>query len=215
MDQKSRPITTRLVHPNFNQKQMNFLISKGESSGESMSCPPQDSPHYPFFVELMNGGRVWRDDTLNRKKEWLTLAHPRINGNPANVCLFGYNDLSLPLGQHQALVGESVTESQDVGLAQIGRMEDILRDIPVQVDFANLDQDMHRLKLLCAVAALKFAAELDDVKPIWWAGRLEGLEPEKYEVLCQVKNTQIKAYKAISYLANSLKNLATGNRRGS
>ena len=66
-----------------------------------MSCPPQDSPHYPFFVELINGGRVWRDDKLNQKQEWLTLDHPRIDSNPANVCLFGYSDLSLPLDQRQ------------------------------------------------------------------------------------------------------------------
>jgi hypothetical protein len=51
--------------------------------------------HYPFYQELLKGGKVWRDDKLNGIKEWLTLDHPGIQDNAANISYFGYKDLSL------------------------------------------------------------------------------------------------------------------------
>ncbi len=57
--------------------------------------PEPDSPHYPFFVALNEGRPVWRDDTLNHIQEWLTLNHPGIQGNAANVTYFGWMDLRI------------------------------------------------------------------------------------------------------------------------
>lgn len=55
---------------------------------------PKDS-HYPFYCALKAGEKVWRNDPLNNIREWLTLDHPSIQGDPANITNFGYNDLSL------------------------------------------------------------------------------------------------------------------------
>lgn len=67
-----------------------------EYSKRNTRPPEPTSEHHPFFLELQRGGRVWRNDKLNDVREWLTLDHPGIQGNPANVCYFGYRDLSSP-----------------------------------------------------------------------------------------------------------------------
>jgi len=55
-----------------------------------------EGAHYPFYKELQNGGKVWRDDPRNGIQEWLTLDHPDIHGNAANITRFGFQNLSLP-----------------------------------------------------------------------------------------------------------------------
>ena len=57
--------------------------------------PSEQSPHHPFYLALQEGREVLRDDKLNDEKETLTLDHPGIQGNAANIIYFGYADLSL------------------------------------------------------------------------------------------------------------------------
>lgn len=55
--------------------------------------PDKNSPHRPFWEHLKAGGRVWRNDAMNGKREWLDLA--ALGGDPNNIKLYGYLDLSL------------------------------------------------------------------------------------------------------------------------
>jgi len=56
--------------------------------------PSQESPHRPFWEHIKAGGRVWRDDRLNGKQEWLDLNS--LGGDANKIQRYGYRDLSIP-----------------------------------------------------------------------------------------------------------------------
>lgn len=56
--------------------------------------PSNESPHRKFWEHIKAGGRVWRDDPLNKVQEWLDLE--RLGGDANEVQRYGYNNLSIP-----------------------------------------------------------------------------------------------------------------------
>jgi hypothetical protein len=62
------------------------MITQIEDLGEN---------HKKFGRALKYGQRVWRDDQLNGKKEWIHLGHPDIAGDPTQIKKFGWNGLSI------------------------------------------------------------------------------------------------------------------------
>lgn len=57
--------------------------------------PQKGSPHRKYYDHLVAGGKVWRDDKLNGKQEWLDLE--ALNGDASNILKYGYHDLSIPV----------------------------------------------------------------------------------------------------------------------
>lgn len=57
--------------------------------------PSVGSPHYMFYTALVSGRKVRRKDVLNGVEEVLTLDHPGIQGQAANITFYGCNDLSV------------------------------------------------------------------------------------------------------------------------
>ena len=80
----------------------------------SAQDPTPGSNHYPFFRALQEGHRIWRDDPLNDEQEWLTLDHPGIQGNPANIVYFGSSNLTIPLDTKS--VTEAIAAHFDQGI---------------------------------------------------------------------------------------------------
>ena len=55
--------------------------------------PSKESPHRRFYDHLIAGGKVWRDDKLNGKQEWLDIE--ALGGDASKITSYGYNDLSI------------------------------------------------------------------------------------------------------------------------
>lgn len=51
--------------------------------------------HFPFYFALLDHQKVYRLDKLNKVSETLTINHPGIQGNAANITYYGYKDLRL------------------------------------------------------------------------------------------------------------------------
>lgn len=79
--------------------------------------PTSESAHYPFWIHIKNGGRVWRDDKLNHVREWLDLQ--KLDNDPDKITLYGSNDLCIdPIAAFEAELEEKkraleVHRSQD------------------------------------------------------------------------------------------------------
>ena len=56
--------------------------------------PSTDSIHFKFYIHIVNGGRVWRDDKLNKIQEWMDLES--LGGDASKITLYGYQDLTIP-----------------------------------------------------------------------------------------------------------------------
>lgn len=57
-------------------------------------APNKDDSHYRFWLRIKEGGKVWRDDPLNNKREWLTLSS--LNNDPNEICRYGHTGLYDP-----------------------------------------------------------------------------------------------------------------------
>jgi len=89
----------------MNTEEDDTILSQARQYGDEMHIdlwyprnarpPSKESPHYPLFLALREGREVLRDDKLNDVKEVLTLDHPGIQGNAANIAFYGYTNLSL------------------------------------------------------------------------------------------------------------------------
>ena len=56
--------------------------------------PGKESPHRKFWEEIKAGGRVWRDDPVNKAQEWLDIE--RLGGDANEIQRYGYANLSIP-----------------------------------------------------------------------------------------------------------------------
>lgn len=94
--------------------------------------PGANSSHRKFWEHIKAGGRVWRDDPLNKVQEWLDL--DRLGGDPDEIQRYGYTNLHIRDNQLGAIMGTKEKalnlefEDPRLGYAQ-----------PVKVKFSRYD----------------------------------------------------------------------------
>lgn len=57
--------------------------------------------HKPFYEHLKIGGKVWRNDPLNKVKEVLHLKSPELKDDLGEIYRFGYEDLTIIEKEHE------------------------------------------------------------------------------------------------------------------
>ena len=75
--------------------------------------PSKESPHRKFYDHIMSGGKVWRDDKLNGRQEWLDIE--ALGGDASKIAHYGYNDLSIvvPNGQGKPTAANEPNEGEN------------------------------------------------------------------------------------------------------